>query len=311
MQDCAPTAPQTFNALIRARWAAGYFLCVGLDPDLQHIIPTLGGARVRATPGQLVLSFNKAIIKATAEYAAAFKPNSAYYEWLGGEGFRVLKLTCDYIRKNYPHIPIILDAKRGDIADTNRGYVASFFDHYSAHAATLHPYLGRAALAPFLERTDKTFFILCRTSNAGGGEFQDLPVGEERLPLYLHVAKQVAREWNSAGNCGLVVGATYPAELRRVRDVAPDLTFLVPGVGAQGGTVADVMANGLDANGQGVIISASRSIIHASQGADFDEAAHAAAAKLHSEIVQHKETQRGDKRGDTEFWRPDGGRKGL
>ena len=282
--------PNDFNALIRARWAAGSFLCVGLDPDVaklpEYVAPQRGtkSDEGNADIGEWIFGFNRAIVDATADYAAAYKPNSAYYEWHGQAGLEALRRSCGYIRERYPHIPIILDAKRGDIAETNRGYVASFFADYGAHAATLHPYLGRTALAPFLERTDKTFFILCRTSNPGGGEFQDLPVDADGTPLYLHVAKQVADEWNGSGNCGLVVGATYPVELRRVREVAPDVTFLVPGVGAQGGTVADVLANGLSARGQGVIISASRNIIHASQGADFADAARAAAAKLDVEI---------------------------
>jgi orotidine-5'-phosphate decarboxylase len=229
-------------------------LCVGLDPEVKRI-----PARFRAEDFPF-FAFNRWIIEQTHTFTAAYKPNMAFYEARGVQGLRELELTMEYLRAEHPAIMTVCDAKRADIGNTNRGYVTALFDELGFDSVTLHPYLGREALAPFLERKDKVSIILCRTSNPGAGEFQDLEVAGR--PLWEAVATQVKDEWNSLGNCMLVVGATYPDEMRRIRAIAPQMPFLVPGVGAQGGDVAAVVASGLDARGKGLMISSSRGILY-------------------------------------------------
>jgi orotidine-5'-phosphate decarboxylase len=233
--------------------AIGSLVCIGLDSETERIPPRFSGEDFPQ------FAFNRWIIDRTAEYAAAIKPNMAFYEARGAAGFDELHMTMEYLRAQHPEIVTICDAKRADIGNTNRGYVTAIFDEMGFDAVTLHPYLGREALAPFLERTDKACIILCRTSNPGAGEFQDMDV--EGRPLWQAVAEKVDRDWNSNGNCMLVVGATYPDEMRAIRAIAPDITFLVPGVGAQGGDAGSVVAAGLDAHGRGLMISSSRDII--------------------------------------------------
>ena len=237
----------------RRAGAVGSLVCVGLDPELERI-----PARFKSEEWPL-FAFNRWIIEQTHAYAAAYKPNMAFYEARGTQGLRELELTMQYLRGEHSDIFTICDAKRGDIGNTNRGYVASIFDVMGFDSVTLHPYLGREALEPFLERKDKVSIVLCRTSNPGAGEFQDLE--SEGRPVWETVALHVSAEWNSAGNCMLVVGATYPEEMRRIRAIAPEVPFLVPGVGAQGGDVAAVVAAGLDARGKGLLISSSRGIL--------------------------------------------------
>lgn len=257
-------------------------LCVGLDPD-----PAKLPEHLKKVPKAL-FEFNKSIIDATADLVCVFKPNSAFYEASGADGIAQLKLTCDYIRSNHPDIPIILDAKRADIGNTNGGYVSFAFDHLAADAITLHPYLGSEAIEPFLARADKGSIILCRTSNPGSGELQDLAVNGKKL--YEVVAKKVAKDWNKNGNCMLVVGATYPSEIRDVRKIVGDqMTILVPGIGAQGGELEATLKAGLNKNKTGLMISASRSIIFASNGEDFADAAKAEAKKLRDEINKIRE----------------------
>jgi len=251
-------------------------LCVGLDSNWEKLPDVV---RSHKYP-QFV--FNKAIIDATHDLVCAYKPNSAFYEYLGSEGVRQLKLTCDYLHEKYPDIPIILDAKRADIGNTNLGYVSYAFDYLRVDAITLHPYLGSVALQPFLDRKDKGCIILCRTSNKGAGEFQDLEVDGQ--PLYLRVATQVVNEWNENDNCLLVVGATYPEELAKVREIAGDMTLLVPGVGAQGGDVEKTVRAGLNSKGAGMIINSSRGIIFASSEEDFAARAREKARKLLGDI---------------------------
>jgi orotidine-5'-phosphate decarboxylase len=267
--------------LLAARFAAGRHLVVGLDPDPARIPASVApGAAV----AERVVEFNRAIVEATAEPACAYKPNAAFYEALGEDGFRALGETIAAIRTAAPGAAVILDAKRGDIGSTNAGYVAAAFDRLGADAVTVHPYLGGEALAPFLERAEKLVFVLARTSNPGAGELQDLE-DRDGVPLYRHVARAVAGGWNAAGNCGLVVGATYPEELRAIReDVPATMPILVPGAGAQGGDVAAVVAANHAAGSEAFLIAASRSIIYASSGDDFAEAAHAAAQALDTEI---------------------------
>jgi orotidine-5'-phosphate decarboxylase len=244
-------------------------LCIGLDPELDRI-----PARFRGDEWPL-FAFNRWIIEQTHPYAAAYKPNMAFYELRGARGIKELELTMEYLRGEHPEIPTICDAKRGDIGNSNRGYAVSIFDVLGFDAVTLHPYLGKEALAPFLERRDKVCIILCRTSNPGAGEFQNLK--SEGRPLWETVALRVSTEWNAAGNCMLVVGATCPEEMKRIRTIAPAIPFLVPGVGAQGGDVAAAVSAGLDAQGKGLLISSSRAII-------FNNDPEAAARDLRDEI---------------------------
>lgn len=230
-------------------------LCVGLDPDFDKLPEKFKSLKYPQ------FEFNKWIIEETNEYAAGYKPNSAFYEARGDQGIQELKMTMDYLIQKHPDIFTILDAKRADIGNTNSGYVSSIFDWLGFDAVTLHPYLGREALQPFLDRKDKVSIILCRTSNPGAGEFQDLEFDGKKL--WHIVAEKVSKDWNKNNNCMLVVGATYPKELGEIRKVAPDLTFLIPGIGAQGGDVKAVLKAGLNSEGVGLIINSARGIIFA------------------------------------------------
>jgi orotidine 5'-phosphate decarboxylase subfamily 2 len=228
-------------------------LCVGLDSEFEKIP---GSFKNKPFPQ---FEFNKAIIDATSNLVCAFKPNSAFYENRGVEGITELKMTCDYLKKNYSDIPIILDAKRADIGNTNSGYIKYAYDYLGVDAITVHPYLGREALQPFLDLKDKGCIILCRTSNPGAGELQDLIT--DGKPLYKIVAEKITKEWNTNNNCLLVVGATYPQELAEVRKIVGDMTLLVPGFGAQGGDLEATLKAGLNSKKRGLIISSSRGII--------------------------------------------------
>ncbi|HVQ44152.1 MAG TPA: orotidine-5'-phosphate decarboxylase [Candidatus Saccharimonadia bacterium] len=260
--------------LKRAVERSDSLLCVGLDP---------GYAKLPRGVGQF--AFNKAIIEATHDLVCAYKPNAAFYEAHGAEGIEALKQTCDYLRAEHPEIPIIFDAKRGDIGNTNAGYTEYVFEYLGADAVTVAPYMGAESLGKFLEWDDKGIIVLCRTSNPGAGEFQDLVV--EGRPLYQHVAQQVADAWNTRGNCALVVGATYPEELQAVRAiVGAELPILVPGVGAQGGSVADAVRAGLGQDGQAAMtISTSRVVI-------FADDPRAAAVDLRDEINRYRKETR-------------------
>lgn len=269
------------NKLASASAKNNSLLCVGLDSDISKI-----PAKFKKIKNPL-FAFNKAIIDATADLVCAYKPNSAFYEAYGADGIEQLKLTADFIKQKYPHLPIILDAKRADIGNTNDGYVSYVFDYLGMDAITLHPYLGGEALGPFLAQKDKGLIILCRTSNPGAGEFQDLIFDD--APFYQHVAKTVSGQWNSNKNCLLVVGATYPKEMKIIRAiVGPDMPFLVPGVGAQGGDVEKTVKAGTNKDGNGLIISSSRAIIYASNGEDFAEAARKQATGLRDEINKYR-----------------------
>jgi orotidine-5'-phosphate decarboxylase len=256
-----------FKELLNAQWERGNFLCVGLDPDYEKIPEAARRTGVRET----IVAFNRTIVDATKDIVCAFKPNSAFYEAHGDEGWNALRETIGYINEQAPDVPVILDAKRADIGNTNRGYVESAFEHLRADAITVHPYLGSEAIAPFLERREKGIIVLCRTSNPGAKELQDLNVGSE--PLYKVVARLVAEKWNSNGNCGLVVGATYPGELAEIRALAGAMPILIPGVGAQGGDLEKSVSAGKDAQGRGFMLAISRAIIYASAGADYAEVA--------------------------------------
>lgn len=249
-------------------------VCVGLDPEIERLPEGLAGG---ASP---IFQFNKAIIDATADLVCAYKPQFAHYAAYEAED--QLERTIEYIHRTYPAIPVILDAKRGDIGSTAERYAIEAFERYGADAVTVNPYLGGDALEPFLKYENKGVIILCRTSNPGARDVQDLQVGSRRV--YHAVAEMVARRWNTRGNCMLVVGATYPQELAEIREIAGDVPFLVPGVGAQGGDVAQAVQNGQTRDGRGLVISSSRAILYASSGPDFASAARAATSALRDQI---------------------------
>lgn len=265
----------SFMQALRQRWQqADTLVCVGLDPE-----PAKFPARFAADP-DAVFAFCRDIVDATAEYACAFKPQIAHFAALGAED--ALTRLIAHAHAAHPGIPVILDSKRGDIGSTAQHYASEAFDRYAADAVTANPYLGRDSVQPFLDRADRGVIVLCRTSNPGAGDLQDLLV--EGRPLYQHVAQKVAQEWNAHGNCALVVGATWPAQLREVRAIVGEVPFLVPGVGAQGGDVEAVVNNAKTADGTGLMVSSSRAILYASSGEDYAEAAAAAARALRDQI---------------------------
>jgi orotidine-5'-phosphate decarboxylase len=274
----------TFMQALRTRWTtADSLVCVGLDPE-----PAKFPASFAGDP-DAVFSFCRAIVDATAEYACAFKPQIAHFAALGAED--ALQRLIAHVHAAHPGVPVILDSKRGDIGSTAQHYAAEAFDRYAADAVTANPYLGRDSVQPFLDRAERGVVVLCRTSNPGAGDLQDLVVsgnGSDGRPLYQHVAEKVAREWNGHGNCALVVGATWPAQLREVRAIVGDLPFLVPGVGAQGGDVEAVVTHAKTADGAGLVVSSSRAILYASAGEDFAEAAARATRSLRDEINRHR-----------------------
>lgn len=270
----------SFMQHLRQRWhAADTLVCVGLDPE-----PAKFPAHLRGQP-DAVFAFCAAIVDATAGFACAFKPQIAHFAALGEED--ALRRLIAHIHARHPGIPVILDSKRGDIGSTAQHYAHEAFDRYGADAVTVNPYLGRDSVQPFLDRADRGVVILCRTSNPGATDLQDLIVEDgtgQRRPLYQHVAATIANDWNAHGNCLMVVGATWPAQLAELRAIAGDVPFLVPGVGAQGGDAAAVVRNGATADGTGLLISSSRAILYASQGEDFADAAAGAARALRDEI---------------------------
>jgi len=286
MIDNSQEDTDSFISLLEKRWLANHFVCVGLDPEYARLPAVL---KEDHSIEEAFYIFGREIIAATHELVCAYKPNSAFYEAQGDAGMRALARIIAYSKKHYPTIPVILDAKRADIGNTNQGYVSAAFEHLQADAITVHPYLGKEALAPFLQRRDKGIIVLVKTSNPGSGELQDLPVGPAGEPLYLVVARNVAQKWNSNGNCALVVGATYPSDIARVRAVVDDLPLLIPGIGAQGGDLAATVRAARNSRGSGMIINSSRGIIYASNGADFAEAAGKATAQLSSDIIFHRD----------------------
>lgn len=266
-------------------------LCVGLDPHIPDLKePTAASAR----------DFCLNLVKQTAPYAAAFKPNAAFFEVFGADGWTALKLVIDAIAEESARmgsmIPVILDAKRGDIASTAEAYAKATFEHLGAHCITLSPYLGRDSIEPFIHNQENGVFLLCKTSNPGSGDLQDLTVdggqwtvgdpsrsavnGPRSMPLYEHVAR-LAQAWNTKNNIGLVVGATYPEILTRVRAVVPDLWLLSPGVGAQGGDLESALRAGLRKDGRGMLIPISRGISRAESPAK-------AAAEFRDAIINIK-----------------------
>jgi orotidine-5'-phosphate decarboxylase len=268
---------KTFAERLRhALETSGSLVCVGLDPDPDRLPKDLGNA---AAP---LLEFGRRVVDASYDIVAAYKPQIAFYSALGAES--ELASTIRYIRERAPHALVILDAKRGDIGNTAGAYAREAFDRYGADAVTINPYMGEDSVRPFLARPDRGAVILCRTSNPGGRDFQDLTL--EGLPLYRHVARRAATQWNESGNIMLVVGATVPQEMAELRAAHPQISFLVPGIGAQNGDLAAVLAAGLDAQGLGLLISSSRSIIYA--GGGTPTGIRAAAADLNAEINRER-----------------------
>lgn len=254
------------DRLLAASRRNSSWLCIGLDPD-PELLPTAD-----------ILRFNKAIIEATSDLVCAYKPNLAFYEALGCQGFGILEKTISCVPDG---IPVIADAKRGDIGNTAKAYARALFSVLGFDAATVSPYLGLDSIEPFLSYGDKGTFILCRTSNPGAADLQSLRVDGQ--PLYEVVARK-AGEWNTHGNIGLVVGATYPEELKRVRSICPDMCLLIPGVGAQGGDLASAVGCGADARGEKAIINVSRQILYASRDKDFAQAARRMAEGIRRQI---------------------------
>jgi orotidine-5'-phosphate decarboxylase len=281
MMNATPSSTTTepmrsFMDRLRDRWHdADTLVCVGLDPE-----PAKFPARFAGQPNA-IFEFCRDIVDATAEHACAFKPQIAHFA--AAEAEEALRMLILHIRLRHPRVPVILDSKRGDIGSTAQHYAREAFERYAADAVTVNPYMGRDSAQPFLDHADKGVVILCRTSNSGAGDLQDLLV--DGRPLYQHVAAKVAREWNEHGNCALVVGATWPEQLREVRTIVGDhVPFLVPGVGAQGGDVRAVVSNARNRDGDGLVISSSRAILYASAGDDYAEAAANAARALRDEI---------------------------
>ena len=267
----------TFAArLARAQQSSGSLVCVGLDPDLEKLPADL---RAAAEP---LFAFNRRIVDATTGIAAAYKPQIAFYSALGAED--QLLASIRYIRERAPAALVILDAKRSDIGNTAEAYAREAFERYGADALTVNPYMGEDSVRPFLTRPDRGAILLCRTSNPGAKDFQDLLV--DGLPLYRRVAERAAAQWNEHGNLMLVVGATYPRDMADLRRAHPDVPFLVPGIGAQGGDLDATLAAGLDARGAGLLISSSRKIIYAGGGAAG--AIRAAATQLSTAINRQR-----------------------
>jgi orotidine-5'-phosphate decarboxylase len=266
----------TFREKLEAAWArSNSLLCVGLDPEPALLPDGFGPDDVAA--------FNRAIIEATADLVCAYKPNVAFYEGLGPErGYAALRETLAAIP---PHIITLADAKRGDVEHTARAYARALFDDLGFDSATVNAYLGRDSVEPWIERGEHGAFVVTRTSNPGAPDLQDLPVQTEggARPLYEIVAER-ARSWDTRRNVGLVTGATYPEEMRRLRELCPDMPFLVPGIGPQAGSLEAAVRAGLDARGQGLVVSASRGVTYASRGADFAAAARREALRLRDEI---------------------------
>ena len=256
---------------------ADSLVCVGLDTD-PHKIPEHLGCSCEG-----VLHFNEMIINATSDFVCAYKPNAAFYEAMGSSGIDLLEKTCSAIRASHDDIPVILDVKRGDIGNSAARYATAAYDIFGADAVTVNPYMGFDAVRPFL-REDKAVFILCVTSNPSAEDFQFLDTGDGAL--YEHVAR-AAVSWSKEGEIGLVMGATRPEVMQKIRDIVGDMPVLVPGVGVQGGDLESVIARCGGSYGR-TIINSSRGILYASQGHDFAEAARASLVELRNEINRYR-----------------------
>jgi len=297
---------RNFHELLEARWRDGKFVCVGLDSDHARLPLSVG----KATSSAAQVAFNKAIVDKVKDLVCAFKINIAFYEELVVPGIYNLKATIGYILDVAPDIPVILDAKRADVGNSNAAYVRTVFEGLRADAVTVNPYFGSEALLPFLDCKDKGIIVLCRTSNQGAGEFQDLhtltldprskpkdipaetwleTLCADSMQLYERVAFNVANKWNKNGNCLLAVGATFPLEAKRIRKQVGDVPFLLPGIGTQGGDIEATVLASRDSRGLGMIINASSSIIFASRDDDFIEAARKKTEELHKLITRTRQ----------------------
>jgi orotidine-5'-phosphate decarboxylase len=277
----------TFIDQLNHAWhSQNSLLCVGLDPDLSKLPTPLKGLSIH----DAFYAFGKAIIDATTPHVCSFKPQIAYFAAHSAED--VLQDLIRYSHEQYPHIPVILDAKRGDIGSTATQYAKEAFERYRADAVTVNPYMGRDSVEPYLAYSDKGVIILCRTSNTGGSDVQflNVQVGNETRPLYQHIAHLVAHEWNTSGQCALVVGATFPDEIRKVRAIIGDMPLLIPGIGAQGGDLKATLDAGLTHQNTGVIINSSRAIIYAKDSEDYQTAMQQAAAQAQTDINQYRNT---------------------
>ncbi len=269
----------TFSEKLNAIWKKNNSLvCVGLDPALNKLPECLKNEK------QPIFAFNRALIDATADLVCCYKPQVAYYAGQNAE--EELAMTIDYINKNYPEVPVILDAKRGDIGSTAEMYAKEAFERYDADAVTVNPYMGTDTLKPFLDYADRGTVILCRTSNPSSSELQELYSGERQV--YQYVAEYAQTKWNYNNNIMLVIGATFPEELGEVRKICKNIPFLVPGVGAQGGDVRKVLENGKTADGTGLVINSSRGIIYADSSENFAEGARKATIELRDLINQYR-----------------------
>ena len=272
-------AGMTFIDMLEARWhAADTLLAVGLDPD-----PARFPAHLRGR-ADAIYEFCRAIVDATADLVCAFKPQIAYFASARAE--EPLERVIAHVRARHPAVPVILDAKRGDIGSTAEHYAREAFERYAAHAVTLSPYMGFDSIEPFLAYPDRGAFLLCRTSNAGGGDLQMLDVGGERV--FERIARLTATTWNSNGQLGLVVGATFPGELARVRQLAGNLPLLVPGIGAQGGDVEASVTAGQTPGGAGIVVNSSRAVLYAGKGEDFADSARAVAQATRDAINRYR-----------------------
>ena len=270
------------NALETAWQQRNSLLCVGLDPD-----PAKFPAHLQGRP-DAIFEFCKAIVDATADLVCCFKPQIAYFAAHRAED--QLEALIAHIHAVHPATPVILDAKRGDIGSTAEQYAIEAFERFKADAITVNPYMGRDSVDPYLAWPDKGVILLCRTSNPGGSDLQFLEVDTPhgRMKLYEHVARTVADDWNASGNCALVVGATFPAEIARVRELVGDMPLLVPGIGAQGGDIAATLAAGRTANGSGLMINSSRAVLYAGKGEDFAQAARRVAQETRDAVNVHR-----------------------
>ena len=262
------SSPNSFTQQLQSAWASqGSMLCVGFDPDPKRLPPLLQGKP------EGIFEFCREIADATADLACSFKPQFAYFASQGAEA--QLEKLIAHLKNKYPKIPVILDAKRGDIGSTAEHYALEAFERYGADAVTVSPYLGFDSVEPYLKHAGKGVIVLCRTSNPGGSDLQFLNVAPGGEPLYLHVAKLAAQQWNGSGQISLVVGATFPEEIVKVRAVVGEMPLLIPGIGAQGGDIDATVKAGSIANqpGTGMMINSSRAILYASSGSDFAEAA--------------------------------------
>ena len=258
----------TFNQQLQSAWASqGSMLCVGFDPDPKRLPLSLQGRP------EGIYEFCREIADATADLVCAFKPQFAYFASQRAEA--QLEKLIKHLKDKHPHIPVILDSKRGDIGSTADHYALEAFDRYGADAVTVNPYMGFDTIEPYLKHAGKGVIVLCRTSNPGGSDLQFLNVAPNGEPLYLHVAKLAAQQWNNSGQISLVVGATFPEEIAKVRAIVGEMPLLIPGIGAQGGDIDATVSAGKIAGkpGMGMIINSSRAILYASSGSDFAQAA--------------------------------------